>query len=91
MPDEELPVVRIATVRRALEEAGFVEEEPCVFLYRALQGEPWQLVLSPDPNGDVVIRHVLRAIAQQIPILEIEVRNWIARNFEMEGEEGPGE
>ncbi len=87
MQEDRLSVVRISTVRKALEEAGFVEEAPCVFLYYdGLQGEPWQLVLAPDPDGDVVIRHVLRDIAEQIPILSVEVRNWIARNFEIETE-----
>lgn len=88
MPDEELAVVRLSTVRRALEEAGFVEEEPCVFRY-AFGREPWRLVLAPDPDGDVIIRHVLRDIAEQFPDLSVGVRNWIARNFEPEDEESP--
>ena len=53
----------------------------------------WRLKLSrcqtrtPSPNLDRA--EGVRAIAQQIPILEIGVRNWIARNFEMEDEEVP--
>lgn len=71
-----------------MEEAGFVEEEPCVFRC-AFGGGPWRLVLEPDPDGDVFIRHVLRDIAEQFPDwdLSVGVRNWIARNFEPEDEE----
>ena len=68
-----------------MEEAFFVEEEPCVFLYN-LEGEPWRLILAPDPDGDVIIRYVLQDIAKQLPDLAVGVRNWIARNFEIETE-----
>lgn len=87
MPDEELAVVRLSTVRRALEEAGFVEEEPCVFRYVFGRDQLWRLVLAPDPDGDLIIRHVLRDIAEQFPDLSVGIRNWIARNFELEDEE----
>ena len=80
-------LVPLATLQRALELSGFIQQAPDVFTID-LDGELWVLAFTADGDGNVAIRDVLRSLATQIPGLSVEVRNAIARNFDIEPDSG---
>lgn len=72
--------VSFEKVREAFLYAGFNEEGTGKFVYRDGDGT-CSFILSPAPDGNVNVTNILEDMATQMPLLDITVRDWLARNI----------